>query len=158
MVAPAPVTVVHAPPHAPAHGYRYHYHDHDLEYDNNLGVYIVLGYDGVYFYNNLYLRFYAGEWQAVERLNGPWHRAEYQRVPRKLRENRRFNRNKRYAPPPHAPAHGYRHHHPQGVDLVFDSGIGAYIVLGFDDLFFFDGVYMRFYDNRWHTADRHDGR
>ena len=30
-------------------------------------------------------------------------------------------------PPPHAPAHGYRHKHQHGVELEYDSGIGAYI-------------------------------
>ncbi len=29
-------------------------------------------------------------------------------------------------PPPHAPAHGYRHYHPaDGMELVFDSELGV---------------------------------
>ena len=27
-------------------------------------------------------------------------------------------------PPPHAPAHGYRHKHPDGVVLVYKSNLG----------------------------------
>ena len=108
MVFPATshTTVVHRhPPHAPAHGYRHHYHDHDLEYDSNLGAYIVLGYNGIYFYNNLYVRFYAGDWQVVERLDGRWRRAEHRHVPGKLRTHKRYKRHKRHSPPPFAPAH-----------------------------------------------------
>lgn len=160
MVVPAAshTTVVHAhPPHAPAHGYRHHYHGRDMEYDSNLDAYIVLGFDGVYFYNDFYLRFYAGDWQEVDRLDGRWRRAEHRHVPGKLRSHKRYNRYERYEHPPVAPRHGYRHHHHHGVDLVFDSDIGVYMVLGFDGLFYFDNLYLRFYDGYWHAADRHDG-
>ncbi len=159
-------TVTHTrhilPPHAPAHGYRHHHNDYDLVYDTDFGAYVVLGYDGIYYYNNLYLRFYNGYWQTTPRLNGTWGHAEHRHVPGKLKGHRRYNshnkKHRRYSPPPRAPRHGHRHSHQHGVDLIFDSGIGAYIVLGFDDLFFFDNHYMRFYDGYWHSADRHDGR
>ena len=50
-----------------------------------------------------------------------------------------------YGPPPHAPAHGYRHkHHASGVDLVFDSGLGVYVVAGLGHYYYRD----RFF--RWH--------
>jgi len=119
---------------------------------------MVLGYDGIYFSNDAYLRFYAGSWQVTSSLNGTWYNAEHRHVPDRLRSHRRYNRHHRNSPPPHAPAHGHRYRHQHGVDLVFDSGVGAYIVLGFDNLFFFNNNYMRFYDGYWHHADRHDGR
>ncbi len=162
-------TVTHTrhvlPPHAPAHGYRQRHNDYDLEYDTDFGAYVVLGYDGIYFSNNLYLRFSSGIWQTTSRLDGRWHDAEHRHIPDRLRGHKRYNRHnshnrdhRRYSPPPRAPRHGHRHSHQHGVDLIFDSGIGAYIALGFDDLFFFDNHYMRFYDGYWHSADRHDGR
>jgi len=145
------------PPHAPAHGYRHHHNDYDLEYDTDFGAYVVLGYDGIYFSNNLYLRFYDGYWQTASRLHGTWHHAEHRHIPDRLRGHRRYNRHHRNSPPSHAPAHGYRQHHDD-VDMIFDSGIGAYIVLGFDNLFFFNSNYMRFYDGYWHYSARHNGR
>jgi hypothetical protein len=155
-------TVTHSqhvyPPRHPGHGHRHHYYGHDLEYDTDFGAYMVLGYDGIYFYNDVYLRFYAGGWQITSSLNGTWYDAEHRHVPDRLWNHRRYNRHHRNSPPPHAPAHGHRYRHDHGVDLVFDSGVGAYIVLGFDDLFFFNNNYMRFYDGNWHHADRHDGR
>lgn len=161
MVVPTPVqatVVVGHPPHAPAHGYRYHHPQGvDLVFDSDLGAYLVVGYEGLYFYDGFYLRFYNGYWQKTDRYDGRWHRAENRRIPRGLWRNKRYARELRHAPPPHAPAHGYRHHY-YDVDMVFDSGIGAYIVLGFDDLFFLDGLYLRFYDGRWHSSDRYDGR
>jgi hypothetical protein len=51
-------------------------------------------------------------------------------------------------PPPHAPAHGYRHKH-HGRDLVFDSDLGVYVVVGLPDLWFLDGSYYRWYGERW---------
>ncbi len=155
-------TVTHSqhvyPPHNPRHGHRHDYYGHNLEYDTDFGAYVVLGYDGIYFSNDVYLRFYAGSWQITSSLNGTWYDAEHRHIPDRLRNHRRYNRHHRNSPPPHAPAHGHRYRHDHGVDLVFDSGIGAYIVLGFDDLFFFNNNYMRFYDGNWHHADRRDGR
>ena len=33
--------------------------------------------------------------------------------------------------------------------LVFDSGLGAYVVVGVDDLFFYKGFYYRLHDDKW---------
>ena len=56
-------------------------------------------------------------------------------------------------PPPHAPAHGYRRKHRRsGHDLVFDSGLGVYLVVGQGHYFYRD----RFY--RWHKGAWHVGR
>lgn len=54
-------------------------------------------------------------------------------------------------PPPHAPAHGYRakHHHH---DMVYDSRLGAYVVLGYSDHYYHDGWYFRYYDGFWQIS------
>lgn len=44
-------------------------------------------------------------------------------------------------PPPHAPAHGYRHRH-HGVELEYSTEIGAYIVLENPDTYFYNGLYV----------------
>jgi hypothetical protein len=56
-------------------------------------------------------------------------------------------------PPPHAPAHGYRRKHQQdGVELVFDSGLGVYVVVGQTDCWWDDDHYYRWRDGVWLTA------
>lgn len=46
-------------------------------------------------------------------------------------------------PPPHAPAHGYRHKHRDGVELEFDSTIDAYVVIGLPGIYFHNDLYIR---------------
>lgn len=58
----------------------------------------------------------------------------------------------RHGPPPHAPAHGHRHKHRSGVELIYDSGLSVYIVVGLADHYFFDGHYYRFHDSQWQTS------
>ncbi len=50
---------------------------------------------------------------------------------------------KRHGPPPHAPAHGYRHKHYRGHELEYDSGIGAYIVVNVPETYFGNDLYLR---------------
>ena len=56
-------------------------------------------------------------------------------------------------PPPWAPAHGRRHKHPkhQGDDakLVFDSGLGVYLVVDLPDHYFLEGRYFRHHKGGW---------
>ncbi len=54
-------------------------------------------------------------------------------------------------PPPHAPAHGYRHKH-QGTTLAFDSKVGVYVVLGHADLFYSDGRFLRLDTGSWQVS------
>jgi hypothetical protein len=54
----------------------------------------------------------------------------------------------RQGPPPHAPAHGYRHKHPDGVELVFQTGIGVYVVTGYTDIYFYEGHFYRVRKNK----------
>ncbi|MFW5450590.1 MAG: hypothetical protein ACKE9I_03230 [Methylophagaceae bacterium] len=67
-------------------------------------------------------------------------------------------------PPPHAPAHGYRHKHKKH-NMSYDSGLGAYIILGWDNHYFDNNVYFRYrngawqasvnLNSGWHDADRY---
>jgi hypothetical protein len=66
----------------------------------------------------------------------------------------------RRGPPPHAPAHGYRHKHqtPDGtVNLIFDSGIGVYVVVGWPDHYWHRDHYLRYVEGNWMTSRSIDG-
>ncbi len=60
-------------------------------------------------------------------------------------------------PPPHAPAHGYRHKHQDGVELVFDSGRGVYVVVEIPNEYYFDGHYYRLRADQWAVSTHVDG-
>lgn len=72
------------PPHAPAHGYRQKYHGYDLEYDSDLGVYLVLGMAGIYFIDGIYYRSSDNGWYYSDRPNGGWHTYRKKNPPGKL--------------------------------------------------------------------------
>ncbi len=55
-------------------------------------------------------------------------------------------------PPPHAPAHGYRHKRRSGVELVFDSSVGVYVVVGHPNHYFHSGHYFRRVGGVWHIS------
>ena len=58
-------------------------------------------------------------------------------------------------PPPHAPAHGHRHKHQHhGVELVFDSHLGVYVVVGRNDVFFHRDHFYRIVDGGWQVSVR----
>lgn len=60
-------------------------------------------------------------------------------------------------PPPHAPAHGYRYRHPDGVVLVYDSSIAMYLVLG-QPYHYYSGGHFYWYDRDvWQVGDRSRG-
>jgi len=66
----------------------------------------------------------------------------------------------RGGPPPHAPAHGYRHKHATrsgNVDLIFDSGVGVYVVVGWPDHYWDRDHYYRYAEGHWMTSRRIDG-
>jgi hypothetical protein len=87
--APGPVVVVREPgppPQAPAHGYhRHHASGVDLRFDRQLGVYVVVGYTGIYFSDDWFIRWYGGRWQFSRRVGGPWVFQPAERVPQGLR-------------------------------------------------------------------------
>src|SRR5262245_61231350 len=61
----------------------------------------------------------------------------------------------REEPPPRAPAHGYKHAFDRdNVDLVYDSGLGAYVVVDLVDVFFYEGHYYHCEDGRWFISPR----
>lgn len=60
-----------------------------------------------------------------------------------------------YGPPPHAPAHGYRHKY-HNHDLLYDSGLGVYIVVGAPDFYFIDGFYYRHSHDGWYYSREYD--
>jgi len=55
-------------------------------------------------------------------------------------------------PPPHAPAHGYRHKHPDGEKLVYKSDIGVYVVVGYPDYYFHKDKYYRLNNGSWEVS------
>jgi hypothetical protein len=57
-----------------------------------------------------------------------------------------------HGPPPHAPAHGYRRKLPAGVEVVFDSASGVYVVVGLEKHFWLDGHYYRFCNRQWEAS------
>jgi hypothetical protein len=63
-----------------------------------------------------------------------------------------------HGPPPHAPAHGYRHkHHHDAVDLVFDAGLGVYAVVGRPGYYWYIDHYLRWVSGEWRVSSRIDG-
>jgi hypothetical protein len=65
----------------------------------------------------------------------------------------------RGGPPPHAPAHGYRRKQRSGareLELVFDSGLGVYVVVGFPGVYFHLDHYFRLAGSTWQVSLRPD--
>ena len=61
-------------------------------------------------------------------------------------------KKKGYGPPPHAPAHGRRHKLPKGVQIVYDSPSGVYVVVGYERHYYLDGLYYRFCNGQWQVS------
>jgi len=55
-------------------------------------------------------------------------------------------------PPPHAPAHGYRHKHRHGVELVYDSQLEVYVVVKQPRHYYRDECYYRETGGRWEIS------
>ena len=60
-------------------------------------------------------------------------------------------------PPPWAPAHGYRYHHEDGVDLIFDSGLGLYVVADFPNIYFSNDYFYRLNNDNWQRSASFNG-
>lgn len=65
--------------------------------------------------------------------------------------------SKGHGPPAHAPAHGYRRKHVHGMELVFDSGRGVYVVVGHSDHYYHDGHFYRLRSSIWEMSPKPDG-
>ena len=59
-------------------------------------------------------------------------------------------------PPAHAPAHGYRNKRVCGVEVVFDTGRGVYIVVGMPDHYYYDGYFYRLRTGVWEMSLKPD--
>ena len=62
-----------------------------------------------------------------------------------------------HGPPSHAPAHGHRRKQVCGVELVFDTGLGVYVVVGHPDHYYYDGYFYRLTGGVWEVSLRFDG-
>lgn len=60
-------------------------------------------------------------------------------------------------PPPRTPAHGYRYRFEDGLIIVFDSGLGLYIVDRRPGWYWYDGHFYRHQRDRWDYSPRFDG-
>ena len=63
---------------------------------------------------------------------------------------------KKHGPPPHAPAHGYRHKDGDVV-LVFDSALDVYQVSGRSNYYFHDKHYYRSTSSGWEITTHFEG-
>jgi hypothetical protein len=59
---------------------------------------------------------------------------------------------KKAGPPPHAPAHGYRHKHREGIELVYNAEIGVYLVMGHDHCYFYKDSFYRLTNGSWQVS------
>ena len=57
-----------------------------------------------------------------------------------------------HGPPAHAPAHGLRHKYVEGVELIFDVGMGVYVVVGCVDHYYYDGYFFRLHGDVWEIS------
>jgi hypothetical protein len=62
----------------------------------------------------------------------------------------------KHGPPPHTPAHGYRHKHG-GCEMVYDSGLELYVVVGVSGRYFSDGRFYRQRGRAWFMSTDVDG-
>jgi len=64
-----------------------------------------------------------------------------------------------HGPPPHAPAHGYRHKHAKdNVTLVYDNDIDVYVVAGYKDCYYSAGQYFRLVSGSWEWSVTIEGK
>lgn len=61
------------------------------------------------------------------------------------------------APPPWAPAHGYRYRNLDGLEIVYDAHHDLWEVLTIAGLYYLEGRYWRRVRDHWEWSDRHDG-
>ncbi len=69
------------PSRAPAHGYRYNHQGHDAVYDPALGVYVVVGLQNYYLYNDSYYRYDRGQWYSSRNIDRGWHNYSADKLP-----------------------------------------------------------------------------
>jgi len=57
-----------------------------------------------------------------------------------------------HGPPAHAPAHGHRRKQVSPVELVFDSGTGVYVVVGYPNHYYHDSHFYRQTGTMWEMS------
>ena len=84
------------PAHAPAHGYRAKHPTHDVEmtYDSNIGVYVIVEHDNVYFHDGLYFHWSSDSWYVSATLTN-WRVASATVVPKGLKGKYKQKRAKK---------------------------------------------------------------
>ena len=64
---------------------------------------------------------------------------------------------KGHGPPAHAPAHGYRNKRVSGAELIFDSGSGVYVVVGYPNHYYHEDHFYRHSGTMWEMSLTLDG-
>lgn len=62
-----------------------------------------------------------------------------------------------HGPPAHAKAHGYRRKQVCGYEMVYDAGLGVYVVIGVSDCYYHQGYFYRWHGDVWQVTLRIDG-
>src|SRR4030042_4062356 len=57
-----------------------------------------------------------------------------------------------HGPPAHARAYGYHRKQIAGVELIFDSGLGLYVVDGRPNHYYYDGYFYRLQGTVWEMS------
>jgi hypothetical protein len=68
-----------------------------------------------------------------------------------------FSIDSKADPPPWAPAHGYRYKHQDGVYLIFDSGLGLYVVADFPNIYFSNDYFYKWNNDKWQRSTSFNG-
>ena len=72
------------PPHAPAHGYRHKHKKHDLEYNSDLGIYVVIGLAEHYFIDGIFYKRTKHGWYSSHDIDKAWKEYKKDNLPGKL--------------------------------------------------------------------------
>ena len=83
------------PPHAPAHGYRHKHKHHDLEYNSDLGIYVVIGLPDHYFIDGIYYKHTSHGWYSSHDADKDWKEYKKDVLPGKL--NKKYGHDKGHA-------------------------------------------------------------
>ncbi|SDR80944.1 hypothetical protein [Pseudomonas oryzae] len=87
--------------HGPYYGRPYPPPSHgDWRWDDDLRVYVNVGYPYIYYHDHVYYRWYDNRWTSGPGFRGPWRVIEHRHVPARL--------GQRYSPRPH---YDYRRDH-----------------------------------------------
>lgn len=69
------------PPHSAKHGYRQQHNGHEISYDENLGVYQVIGMPDYYYLDNQYYRYDGNRWYNSKDVSKGWRDFDESKLP-----------------------------------------------------------------------------